>query len=145
MPPERTDVAPALLDSSFLIDLEREIESGAAGPALAWLRKNRTRAQRPLIVSCISAAEFLEGCGEANEGMKFICRFIPQGIGFQHATKCAELQRRARKSGKRFGENDAWQMAFAERADASVVGRDRKAFLHLGIRYEQFDRPAADS
>jgi hypothetical protein len=22
-----------------------------------------------------------------------------------------------------------------------VVGRDRKAFLHLGARYEQFDRP----
>ena len=138
-------MVPALLASSFLIDLEREIESGVAGPALAWLRKNRSLAQRPLIVSCISAAEFLEGYGAANEGMKFICRFMPQGIGFQHATKCAELQRRARKSGKRFGENDAWQMAFAERAHASMVGRDRKAFLHLGARYEQFDRPVTDS
>ena len=51
-------MVPALLDSSFLIDLEREIESGVAGPALAWLRQNRTRVQRPLMVSCISAAEF---------------------------------------------------------------------------------------
>ena len=84
-------MVPALLDSSFLIDLEREIDSGAAGPAAAWLRKNRTLAQRPLTVSCISAAEFLEGCRDANEGMKFICRFIPQNLGFQHATKCAEL------------------------------------------------------
>jgi predicted nucleic acid-binding protein len=145
MLPKRIAVVPALLDSSFLIDLEREIECGVAGPALVWLRKNRTLAQRPLIVSCISAAEFLEGCRDANEGMKFICRFIPQSIGFQHATKCAELQRRARKAGKRFGENDVWQMAFAERAHASVVGRDRKAFLHLGARYEQFDRPVTDS
>ena len=142
---ERIAVVPALLDSSFLIDLEREIESGVAGPALAWLRKNRTRVQRPLMVSCISAAEFLEGCGDPNEGMKFIGRFIPQSIGFHHATKCAELQRRARKAGKRFGENDAWQMAFADRAHASVVGRDRKAFLHLGSRYEQFDLPGAES
>ena len=134
-------MVPALLDSSFLIDLEREIESGIAGPALAWLRKNRTRAQRPLLVSCISAAEFLEGCGDTSEGLEFIGHFIPQSIGFQHATKCAELQRRAGKSGKRFGENDAWQIAFAVRALASVVGRDRKAFLHLGARYEQFDRP----
>ena len=140
MLPERNAVVPALLDSSFLIELEREIASGAAGPAMAWLRKNRSIAQRPLIVSCVSAAEFLEGCRDSNEGMKFICRYIPQSIGFQHATKCAELQRRARKSGKRFGENAAWQMAFAERAHASVVGRDRKAFLHLGARYEQFDR-----
>lgn len=138
-------MVPALLDSSFLIDLEREIESGVAGPAMAWLRKNRTLAQRPLLVSCISAAEFLEGCANPIEGMKFICRFIPQGIGFQHATKCAELQRRARKSGKRFGENDAWQMAFADRAQASIVGRDRKAFLHLRARYEEFDRPVTES
>ena len=108
-------MVPALLDSSFLIELEREIESGVAGPALAWLRKNRTRVQRPLMVSCISAAEFLEGCGDPNEGMTFIGRFIPQSIGFPHATTCAELQRRARKAGKRFGENDAWQMAFADR------------------------------
>ncbi len=133
-------MVPALLDSSFLIDLEREIQSGVAGSAMAWLRRNRGLAQRPLIVSCVSAAEFLEGCADSDEGMKFICRYIPQGMGFQHAAKCAELQRRARKSGKRYGENDAWQMAFAERAQASIVGRDRKAFLHLGARYEQFDR-----
>ncbi len=133
-------MVPALLDSSFLIALEREVAAGVAGPAMAWLRRIRGLAQRPLIVSCISVAEFLEGCRDANEGMPFICRFIPQSMGFQHATKCAEWQRRARKAGKRQGENDAWQIAFAERAHASVVGRDRKAFLGLGNRYEEFDR-----
>lgn len=69
--------------------------------------------------------------------MEFICRYIPQSIGFQHATRCAELQRRARSQGQRFSENDAWQLAFAERASASIVGRDRKAFFHLGRRYER--------
>jgi predicted nucleic acid-binding protein len=132
-------VAPALLDSSFLIDLEHEIATGIAGPAMAWLRKNRSLPQRPLIVSCVSAAEFLEGCRDVSHGLQFISHYIPQNIGFQHATKCAELQRRACKTGSRFGENDAWQIAFAERAHASVVGRDRKAFTHLGSRYEQFD------
>lgn len=132
-------MAPALLDSSFLIDLEHEMASGVAGPAMAWLRRNRKLPQRPIFVSCVSAAEFLEGCRDAHQGLQFICRYILQNIGFQHAAKCAELQRRARKTGSRFGENDAWQIAFAERARASVVGRDRKAFLHLGARYEQFD------
>ena len=130
-------MAPVLLDASFLIDLERVIEAGVAGPAMAWLRQNRGIEQRPLMVSCIAAAEFLEGCGEPQIGMKFICHYIPQNIGFQHATKCAEIQRRARKNGHRFGENDAWQLAFAERANASIVGRDRKACLHLRHRYEQ--------
>jgi len=69
-------VDPVLLDSSFLIDLEREIETGVAGPAMAWLRKNRKGEQRALIVSCISAAEFLEGCADAQEGMKFITRYL---------------------------------------------------------------------
>lgn len=134
---ERLPVAPVLLDSSFLIDLEREIEAGVAGSAMAWLRKERDRKQRPLLVSCISVAEFLEGCQDPKRGIEFIIRYIPQSIGFQHATKCAELQRRARGLGRRFGENDAWQLSFAERAGASIVGRDRKAFFHLGRRYEQ--------
>jgi predicted nucleic acid-binding protein len=135
---ERRAVAPVLLDSSFLIDLEREIDAGVAGPAMAWLRQNRHLAQRPLLVSCVSVAEFLEGCRDAHVGVRFISCYIPQAIGFQHATKCAELQRRARKNGARFGESDAWQLAFAERARAAVVGRDRKAFRHLGTRYEEF-------
>ena len=131
-------MAPVLLDSSFLIDLEHEVNSGTAGPAMAWLRKIRGLNQRALIVSCVSVAEFLEGCPDANKGMQFICHYIPQSIGFQHAIKCAEVQRRARKKGKRFGENDAWQIAFADRASASIVARDRNAFTHLGARYEQF-------
>jgi predicted nucleic acid-binding protein len=73
--------------------------------------------------------------------MEFISRYVPQTIGFKHAKKCAELQRRARKAGKRFGENDAWQLAFAECSGATIVARDRKAFGHLGRRYDQFDSP----
>jgi len=138
MQERRHAVAPVLLDSSFLIDLEHEIEDGVAGPALAWLRKMRTQEQRPLLVSCVSVAEFLEGYDDQARGLAFITRYIPQNIGFQHATKCAELQRRAKKRGKKFGENDAWQLAFAERAHSSVVARDRNAFSHLGNRYEQF-------
>jgi predicted nucleic acid-binding protein len=131
-------MAPALLDSSFLIDLEREIEAGCPGPAMQWLRTNRSFADRPLLVSCVSAAEFLEGFDDPKRGMTFIARYVPQNIGFKHAVKCAEVQRRARKSGRRFGENDAWQLAFAECAGATIVARDRRAFFHLGSRYEQF-------
>jgi predicted nucleic acid-binding protein len=138
MPNRSAAVPPALLDSSFLIDLEREIDSGRPGPALQWLRRNRALPDRPLLVSSITVAEFLEGFDDEARGLAFIARFIPQTVGFKHARKCAELQRRARKAGKRFGENDAWQLAFAECAHANIVGRDRKAFAHLGSRYERF-------
>ncbi|PTY01257.1 PIN domain-containing protein [Opitutus sp. ER46] len=129
---------PALLDSSFLIALERELAAGQAGPALTWLRRQRSLAQRPLLVSCISAAEFLEGRDDPAEGLAFLAHFVPQNIGFKHAVRCAEIQRRAGANGRRFGENDAWQMAVADRAHATIVGRDRNAFSHLGNRYEQF-------
>jgi len=130
---------PVLLDASFLIDLEREIESGRPGPAMRWLRANRSLFDRPLLVSCVSAAEFLEGFDDPQrEGMAFITRYVAQTIGFKHAVKCAAIQRRANKEGRRFGENDAWQLAFAECAGATIVARDRSAFLHLGDRYEQF-------
>ena len=136
---ERSAVSPTLLDSSFLIDLEREVESGVAGPAINWLRRNRIRADRALLVSCVTIAEFLEGFEDIERGLTFISQYVPQTIGFKHAKKCAELQRRARKKGGRFGENDAWQLAFMECAGATIVARDRNAFTHLGRRYERYD------
>lgn len=129
---------PVLLDSSFLIDLEREIDSGVAGRAFAWLRKQKTKRQRALMVSCVSIAEFLEGCEDSVDGTGFLSQFTPQVMGQRQAVKCAEIQRRAGKKGSRFGENDAWQLAFAETSRASIVGRDTKAFTHLGHRYEQY-------
>lgn len=129
---------PALLDASFLIDLEHEIESGQAGPAVAWLRRNRHLPDRPLLISSVSVAEFLEGFEDEKRALSFIVRFIPQSLAFNQAKKCATVQRRARRSGRRFGENDAWQIACAECAGATIVARDRQAFSHLGNRYEQY-------
>lgn len=131
-------MAPALLDASFLIDLEREIESGRPGSAMVWLRRNRGLPDRALLVSSVSVAEFLEGFADEKRGLAFIVRFIPQLLGFKHARKCAVLQRRARAAGRRFGENDAWQIACAECAGAMVVARDRRAFEHLGRRYDRY-------
>jgi predicted nucleic acid-binding protein len=139
VPKERAAVSPTLLDSSFLIDLEHEVESGRAGPAINWLRRNRACPDRALLVSCVTVAEFLEGFEDIERGLNIITRYIPQTIGFKHAKRCAELQRRANKAGKRYGENDAWQLAFAECTGATIVARDRKAFGHLGSRYERFD------
>ena len=127
-----------LLDSSFLIELQREMEEGVAGQAVCWLRRNRALPERPILVSAVTVAEFLEGFDDQRSGMLFLSYYVPQTIGFKQAKKCAELQRRARKIGKRFGENDAWQLAFAECAGATIVARDRDAFSHLGQRYEQF-------
>ena len=49
---------PALLDTSFLIALERETAAGQLGPARRFLSSLRGR---PLVVSIVSVEEILEG------------------------------------------------------------------------------------
>jgi predicted nucleic acid-binding protein len=123
---------PALLDSSFLIDLERETAAGRVGPARRFLNALRGR---PLVVSIVSVEELLEGAVDESAAFASIQRFTIQGLHLAQARRCALMQRRA---SRRLGENDAWLLATAESLDADVVGADRAAFERLGTRYLRF-------
>lgn len=120
---------PALLDSSFLIDLEREAAAGAIGPARQFLPSLRGR---PLVVSIVSVEEILEGAADMAAARASLRRFTIQGLQLAQAERCALMQRR---SARRLGENDAWLVATADALGADVVGADRAAFLRLGPRY----------
>lgn len=123
---------PVLLDTSFLVALEREAASGENGPARKFLPSLRSRR---LVISIVSVEEILEGA--ANEAAAFasLQGFAIQGLHLAQARRCALLQRRA---SRRLGENDAWLVATAESIDADVVGADRAAFERLGARYLRF-------
>lgn len=123
---------PALLDSSYLIDLERETAAGEVGPARKFLPSLRGR---PLIVSIVSVEELLEGAIDEAAAVASLQRFTIQGLHFAQARRCALLQRR---TSRRLGENDAWLIATAESINADVVGADRLAFDRLGARYLRF-------
>ena len=123
---------PCLLDSSFLIDLERETASATTGPARSFLPSLRGR---PLVVSVITVAEVLEGAADENVALSALQRFSIQGLHLTHAQRCAKLQHR---STRRLGENDAWLVATAEVLDADVVGADRVAFQRLGDKYLRY-------
>jgi predicted nucleic acid-binding protein len=123
---------PALLDSSFLIDLERETAAGEIGPARKLLPSLRGR---PIVVSIVSVEELLEGAADEATAFASIQRFAIQGLHLAHARRCARLQRRAPH---RLGENDAWLVATAESLNADIVGADRAAFERLGTRYLRF-------
>ena len=123
---------PALLDSSYLIDLERETASGELGPARRFLPSLRGR---PLVVSIISVEELLEGATNEAEALSSLQRFTIQGLHLAQARRCALLQRRR---ARRLGENDAWLVATAQSVDGDVVGADRTAFEELGERYLRF-------
>jgi predicted nucleic acid-binding protein len=123
---------PALLDSSYLIDLERETRVDTFGPARRFLPSLRGR---PIVVSIITVEELLEGAADEAATLASLQRFSIQGLHLAHARRCAGLQRRAPR---RLGENDAWLVATAQAIDADVVGADRAAFARLGERYLRF-------
>jgi hypothetical protein len=123
---------PALLDSSYLIDLERETANAEIGPARRFLPSLRGR---PLVVSVISVEELLEGAISEANALAALQRFTIQGLHLAQARRCALLQRR---KSRRLGENDAWLVATAESIDADVVAADRSAFERLGARYLRF-------
>lgn len=123
---------PVLLDSSFLIAIDRETATSAKGPAKAFLPK---LLGRKIVISVVTVEEVLEGAADEGETMRSLQRFTIQGIHLAHAQKCAGLQRRA---SRRMGENDAWIVATAVSLDADLVGADRRAFERLGDRYLRF-------
>ncbi|HUF24429.1 MAG TPA: PIN domain-containing protein [Vicinamibacterales bacterium] len=122
---------PVLLDTSFLVALERETASGESGPARRFLPQLRGR---PLVVSVVSVEEILEGAADERAAFASLQRFAVQGLHLAQARRCALLQRRATR---RLGENDAWLVATADALDADVVGADRR-FERLGPRYLRF-------
>ena len=123
---------PILLDSSFLVAIDRETAAGERGPAKAFLPRLQGRR---IVISVVTVEELLEGAKDEKEAMSSLQRFTIQGIHLAHAQKCARLQRRA---SRRMGENDAWIVATAESLDADLVGADRRAFERLGDRYLRF-------
>jgi predicted nucleic acid-binding protein len=125
-------IRPVLLDTSFLIALEREVATREQGPARRFLPSLRGR---PLVVSIVNVEEVLEGAADEAAALASLQRFAIQGLHLAQARRCALLQRRA---SRRMGENDAWLVATAQSLDADVVGVDRRAFERLGVRYLRF-------
>lgn len=123
---------PVLLDTSFLVAIERETASGEIGAARRFLPSLRGR---PLVISIVSVEELLEGAADEAATVASLQRFAILGLHLAQARRCALLQRRA---ARRMGENDAWLVATAQSINADVVGADRAAFERLGARYLRF-------
>jgi predicted nucleic acid-binding protein len=123
---------PVLLDTSFLVALEREAASGEKGPARKFLPSLRGRR---LVISIVSVEEVLEGAADEAAAFASLQRFAIQGLHLAQARRCALLQRRG---SRRMGENDAWLVATADSLNTDVVGADRAAFERLGSRYLRF-------
>ena len=121
-----------LLDTSFLIEFERERANRRTGPAIAYLA---VRPLEPVAISIITLGEFAEGFESPVDVESFISRFrvvqLSRSIAYRTAAVQSALPRR-------LGENDAWIAATALAYGATLVGREHAFERVPRLRYEEF-------
>ena len=107
-----------LLDTSFLIEFEREIAEKRRGAATRFLQANRNS---NIAVSLISVGEFAEGYSPPAAAADFLSQFRVLQLSRDIAYKTAAMQTALPQ---RLGENDAWIAATALVYDAELAGRE---------------------
>ncbi len=119
-----------ILDTTFLIDLQREFVRGETGPATTFLERNQSATFK---VSVVTVGEFLEGCVPERmaegrrlfEGLEILT--ADQAV----ATQYAAFSRSLGSQGFRTGDNDIWIAATAMEANEPLVTRDTGHFRRM--------------
>jgi tRNA(fMet)-specific endonuclease VapC len=116
-----------LLDTSFLIDLQRDLKGDRPRGADRFLQ---ARSTEQVCISLISWMEFAEGYGpERREACReFLSRFplVPPDIPI--AWRASRLSRHVREQGGHIGDHDLWIAATALELATPVVTRNVKHF-----------------
>ena len=117
-----------LLDTCFLIDLQRELQAGKDGPASAWLADHR---DERFSLSVISITEFLEGIADpdAGEGLLRPFRWLP--VNARVGREAARIRRRLRLKGELIGDFDILIAATALAVEIPLVTRNTTDFQRI--------------
>lgn len=123
-------VRPLILETTYLIDLEREVRRGAAGPALALLERE---AESPLHVTFTIAGELAAGTslGERARWEEFLSPFRVLPASDDVCWHYGELYRYLQRNGMLIGSNDLWIAATAVAHQMPIVTRNRAHFSRV--------------
>jgi predicted nucleic acid-binding protein len=92
-----------LLDTCFLIDLQREFRSGQDGPVKAYLQAN---AAERFAISVVSVTEFLEGFADPAAGEALLRPYCWLPVIPEVAREAARIRRQLRMEGRLIGDFD---------------------------------------
>jgi predicted nucleic acid-binding protein len=107
-----------LLDTCFLIDLQREFTSGQVGPARAFLGASP---DNRFAISVISAVEFMEGFADTPEGERLLRPFAWMDVDAEISRVAARIRRDLRLRGLLIGDFDILIAATAMAARQPLV------------------------
>lgn len=125
-------------DTSFLIDVHREVGSDGAGPAHDFLKQH---AECVMCVSATAFGEFAEGFDDPNDlALKRLAAAVRiLDIDSQTALVYGEHARKLRAAGRLIGANDLWIGASALRHGTPLVTRNGEHFRRLsGLMVMEF-------
>ena len=109
-----------LLDTSVLIELERELAEDRVGAVRAFLGRNNAE---ELACSTITVGELATGRDEIAVRV-FLRRLRKIPVSEPIAYRASALDRILRAKGRRLGENDTWIAATAQHYSATLVHGD---------------------
>lgn len=120
-----------ILDTTFLIDLERELsKKDLKGPATSLLAENSSESCE---ISVITVGEFAEGFENSSyENFRYYLkpfRILP--IDQEVAWIYGQITKKLRKTGNLIGANDLWIAATAIRNEKRLVTRNLKHFSKI--------------
>lgn len=114
-----------LLDTSFLIDLQREFHGKRPGRATAFLQAN---AEVVFKISVISVTEFLEGFPKVDDGEALLAGYARLEVTSRVARQAAILRRRLRQEGRLIGDFDILIAATALAKELPLVTNNPDRF-----------------
>lgn len=129
-----------LLDTTFLIDIEREAKRrseapqspslSAAYPAHQFLHLNEATT---FDISIITAGEFAAGFSEESKKSfsTYLAHFSVLGVDHEIAWLFGQVSQSLRKAGTLIGANDIWIACTALKHDLTLVSRNIKHFTHV--------------
>ena len=122
------------LDTTFLIDLQREMQAGRPGPAARWIREN---GEEEAGISAVAWGEFLEGMRDRSHPVlhEIAGRFPVWPVAEEEAEVYGRVVRGLRPQGRLIGSNDLWIAATALTKSVPLLTRNVEEMARVpGLR-----------